>query len=203
MHQDPIASARPAPARSRWFAVAATLAGLVLVVALGKSLLTPAGAPPTAHVAAGPTATAATAAPLVGHYAPDATLLDLTNARVPLSNYRGKVVVLNFWYVACEPCRYEMPALEQAYETGSAKGLVVVGVDITDDAQTISDFVQQLGITYPVVRDYGRRTLTAYQITRTPSSFIIDREGVIRYSAAGPLASATLTSQVAHLLAQP
>lgn len=171
----------------------------VLVVAtiliLGRALLTPVGNTST-------TGTPGAPAPLVGHYAPDATLLTLANQRVDLTSLRGKVVVLNFWYVACEPCRYEMPALEKAYQTYQGQGLVVVGVNITDDAATISQFTQQLGITYPIWRDANQRATVTYRLTATPSSFIIDRQGVIRYKAVGPLDTATLKNDLTPLLQQ-
>jgi peroxiredoxin len=145
--------------------------------------------------------TPAAPAPLVGHYAPDTTLLDLHNNHVSLASLRGKVVVLNFWYVACPPCQTEMPALEKAYLADQGNGLVVVGVNVSDDAQTISSFLARLGITYPVWRDLGQRATVRYQLTDTPTSFFIDRQGVIRYKVVGPLDGPTLARDTAALLA--
>src|SRR5690349_12338689 len=90
--------------RIRWLWGALSLG---TVVVLAWSLLSPASPTPT------PTHTSAPlpAAPLVGHLAPEVTVLDLSNNAVSLSSLRGKIVLLNFWYVACEPCRYEMPLL--------------------------------------------------------------------------------------------
>jgi peroxiredoxin len=142
-----------------------------------------------------------TPAPLVGRPAPDVTLLDLRNNHVSLSNLRGKVVVLNFWYVACPPCKLEMPALEQVYQADQGRGLVVVGVNVSDDARTISDYLTQLGISYPVWRDVGQRATVQYRLTDTPTSFFVDRHGVIRYKVVGPLDTATLTKDAGALLA--
>jgi peroxiredoxin len=174
--------------------VVATIA--VLVRAL---LLTPSA--PSSH-GASTSATPGSAAPLVNHYAPDAILLDLRNNRVALSSWHGKVVVLNFWYVACAPCQYEMPALQQVYDALYSKGLVVVGVNTSDDAVSITQFVKALGITYPIVRDIGQRTTIEYRVADTPTSFFIDRHGVIRYKVIGPLDKATLNQETAALLAQ-
>ena len=146
----------------------------VLVVAtlalILKALLTPAAAGPASSQTLGP------AAPLAGHYAPDATLVDLSGNQVALSSLRGKVVILNFWYAACEPCRLEMPALERYYQAHKGEGFVVLGANIVDDAQATENFTKTIGVSYPVFRDPGQRAYTTYQVSKTPSSFIIDRE---------------------------
>jgi peroxiredoxin len=147
------------------------------------------------------TTTAAPADPLVGHYAPDVTLRDMRDKLTPLSSLRGSVVLLNFWYVSCPPCQIEMPALERAYLAHQSQGFKVVGIDVVDDASTISAFTSRLGITYPMLRDIGGRAVLAYQIRATPSSFLIDRAGVIRAVYTGPITSSTFQQQLAPLLA--
>ena len=182
--------------RRRTVRIVVALAVLATLLILGRALTTPAQSSP-----ANASATPGPAAPQIGHYAPNATLLDLSNRQVDINSLRGKVVVLNFWYVACEPCLYEMPALEKAYLTYSGKGVVVVGVNISDDAQTISTFIQRLGITYPILRDVGERVALQYQLTATHTSFILDRQGVIRYKQVGPFDTPTLDHDVTALLA--
>src|SRR5262245_20009578 len=148
-----------APTRSRNL-VARVVLVLVVVATSGillRGLLTPAAQPVVTN-----TSTPAPAAPQIGHLAPNLTLLDLRNHRVPLSSLRGKVVILNFWYATCEPCLLEMPDLEKVYRAQQGKGLVVVGLNTSDDAQTITDFLRRLGITYPVLGDVGQRTVVAY-----------------------------------------
>jgi cytochrome oxidase Cu insertion factor (SCO1/SenC/PrrC family) len=86
-----------------------------------------------------------------GQIAPNFTLKDLTNQPVALSDFHGKRVLVNFWYVACSGCQEEMSALEQYYAQSRDQHVVVLGVNIVDDANTASRFLQQLGITYPVV----------------------------------------------------
>ncbi|MGH2487808.1 MAG: TlpA family protein disulfide reductase [Ktedonobacterales bacterium] len=178
--------------------IAAVFVAVASVVILLWALLSPAQGAVVSH--GGPTATAAAAAPQVGHYAPNVTLLDLSNQRVDIASLRGKVVVLNFWYVACAPCQLEMPELEHAYLAHQAQGFEVVGVNISDDAQTISNFLKQLGVTYPVLRDQGERAVLAYRLTDTPVSFFLDRQGVIRYRYVGPLDNATLDQYTTILL---
>jgi peroxiredoxin len=173
---------------------------LLLVIAtiavLLRALLTPGGE--TRRVTA--SRTPGPAAPLIDHYAPNATLLDLRNNRVMLSSWRGKVVVLNFWYVACQPCQSEMPALQRMYDSDYSRGLIVVGINTSDDAASISHFVKARGITYPILRDIGQRTTIEYRVVDTPTSFIIDRQGVIRFKVLGPLEQATFSQNITHLL---
>jgi peroxiredoxin len=180
---------------ARWLGAAL---GLGTVAVLLWSLLSPASAPPAAKRAGTPLP----AAPLVGHLAPEVTLLDLSNNPLALSSLRGKIVVLNFWYAACEPCRYEMPLFERAYHADGTRGVVVLGVNIVDDAQTTSAFVNQLGIDYPIVRDRGQHAVLTYQVTRTPTTFVIDRRGVIRSVVPGAITDeAALNGYLAPLLA--
>jgi peroxiredoxin len=183
--------------RRRLLQIVGAVVAVATVAILLRALLTPAA--PAPHTRASGTPSTGIA---VGSVAPDVTLLDLTNKRVPLSSLRGSVVVLNFWYVACDPCRYEMPALQKIYDQEKGQGLVVVGVNIADDAQTISTFIQQLGISYPIYRDLGQRATLTYQLVATPSSFILDRHGVIRFKILGTLDRNTLTQDTAPLLAE-
>jgi peroxiredoxin len=161
---------------------------------IAKALLTPASSSASASQTPG------AAAPLAGHYAPKAMLTDLSGNQVALSSLRGKVVILNFWYVACEACRLEMPALERYYQAHKSEGFVVVGANIADDSQATRRFVATNGISYPIFRDLGQRAYATYQVGKTPSSFFIDRDGVIRQVVAGPLDPAALDQTVQPLL---
>jgi cytochrome c biogenesis protein CcmG/thiol:disulfide interchange protein DsbE len=181
--------------RFPWVGVIAGFLVVASVALLLKALLTPAAAPAQAM-----SQTPGPAAPITGHYAPDATLLDLSDNKIELSSLRGKVVVLNFWYAACEPCRLEMPALERYYQAHKSEGFVVVGVNIADDSQTTSNFVKAIGISYPVFRDPNQRVAIAYHLDKTPSSYIIDRHGVIRQVVIGPLDTSGLERDVQPLL---
>ena len=169
---------------------------IVTIAILLRALLTPTGGARKATASGSP----GPAAPLVDHYAPNDTLLDLHNNRVMLSSWRGKVVVLNFWYVACQPCQAEMPSLQKMYNAEYSEGVVVVGINTLDDAVSITQFAKALGITYPILRDIGQRTSIQYRVDATPTSFIIDRQGVIRFKVIGPLDQATFAKDTSLLM---
>ena len=198
-------AATPPPAwRLQALQVVAGILVVAAIILLLRGLLTPAspGSATTGQktLGASATATAAPAAPLVGHYAPDVTVRDMHDRLTPLSSLRGKVVLLNFWYVACPPCQIEMPGLERAYLAHQGEGFTVVGLDMTDDTVTISKFTTQLGITYPILRDIGERAVLTYQVRATPTSFLIDRDGVIRAVYTGLVTPSMLDAQLATLL---
>jgi cytochrome c biogenesis protein CcmG, thiol:disulfide interchange protein DsbE len=196
---------------ARRIRVLQVVAGALIAAAitlLAHGLLTPA-APTSSSSAAGAhttpssiaaTTTPAPVAPLVGHFAPDATLRTMNDRLESLSSLRGSVVLLNFWYVSCPPCQLEMPALERTYLKYQAMGFTVVGIDTADDASTISAFTTRIGITYPILRDIGERAVLAYSVRATPSSYLIDRNGVIRAIYTGPVDASDLSKQAAALL---
>lgn len=176
------------------------VAALTLLL-LGRALLTP--ATPVPSSAGSQRETPLPAGPEVGHLAPDVPLVDLSNNHVLLSSLRGKVVILNFWYVACEPCRLEMPIFERIYHAEGDRGVVVVGVNVADDPQTISAFLTQLGVDYPILRDVGQRAVVVYRVTSTPTTFFIDRHGVIRGRYVGAMTdTAAVNGYLAPLLAR-
>lgn len=183
------------------------VAGVLIVVAialLARGLLTPASpsaATPGRSKTPASTVTTVPTDPLVGHAAPNVTVRDMRDALTSLSSLRGSVVLLNFWYVSCPPCQIEMPALERAYLAHQSQGFTVVGLDVVDDAATISAFTSRLGITYPILRDIGQRAVLAYQVRATPSSYLIDRNGVIRAVYIGPVNTSTFQHDLTTLLA--
>jgi len=180
--------------RFPWAPVVIAVLVVTTLALILKALLTPASAGPARSQTPGP------AAPFAGHIAPNATLVDPSGNQVALSSLRGKVVVLNFWYAACEPCRLEMSALERYYQAHKGEGFVVIGANIVDDAQTTQDFSKTIGVSYPVFRDPGQRAYSTYQVSKMPSSFIIDRDGVIRQVVIGPFDTSELDQIVRPLL---
>lgn len=193
---DPVPSTSNTQRTQRLRRARGVIIALVVVVTaalLLKGLLTPA-------TATTPSATVGAAAPEVNHYAPAFTVRDLANNDITLASLKGKVVALNFWYAACEPCKFEMPALEHTYEQYQSKGFVVLGVDVTDDPATMDTFIHSVGVTYPVARDTDLRAATDYRVTATPSTFFIDRNGVIRYKVVGALDTKTLQTDVGALM---
>lgn len=125
---------------------------------------------------------------LAGQAAPNFTLQDVTNTPLSLSDFRGQRVLLNFWYAACTSCVTEMPDLERFYTQSASQHIVILGINIEDDARDASQFMRQLGITYPVALDTQQQVFAGlYHLTSTPSSVFVDAAGVIRASVSGPL----------------
>ena len=125
---------------------------------------------------------------LVGSPAPEFELPGLDGSTVRLSNYRGKVVLLNFWYTGCAPCREETPALQAANRELAGQGLQIIGVNVRlneragpDGEADIRKFVDEFGVTYPIALDVESKADRAYQIYVLPTSVMIDRDGQIRY----------------------
>jgi len=137
----------------------------------------------------------------VGSLAPDFTLSMLNGRRVSLSDYRGKVVMLNFWYATCPGCSQEMADMQRFYVAQQAKGkhFVILGVNILDDEQTTVQFVQQHGLTFPIVLDQKQQVLALYNVNDTPTSYFIDGKGIIRAIVVGPVDDARLRQDVAQI----
>ena len=108
----------------------------------------------------------------------DFTLADLNGKNWTLSDLKGKVVLVNFWATWCPPCRKEMPDLETLYRRFEPQGFVILGIS-DENAATVSPFIAQQGITYPVLLDPGRNVNQLFQIAGIPKSFVYDREGKI------------------------
>ncbi len=118
-----------------------------------------------------------------GRQAPDFELLSVDGGKITLSDYRGKVVWLNFWRVGCPPCRQEMPYLEKLYKKYKSKGLIVLGFDFADDRQIALDFLCHCSVTFSNVLDNSDEAVKAgffiYGARAAPVNYIIDREGKI------------------------
>ncbi len=115
----------------------------------------------------------------VGNTAPDFVLASLDGEQVRLSDLRGNVVLLNFWAVWCGFCRVEMPEMQRAYERYRDDGFVVLAVDVMEDADLVREFVRNAEVTFPVLLDQQGEVTGRYLVRGLPTSFFIDRRGVI------------------------
>ena len=115
----------------------------------------------------------------VGGPAPDFELELFDGGKVRLSDFEGKVVVLNFWASWCPPCREEMPGFERTWLAYRDQGVVFVGVAVQDYEPDSRAFVEETGVTYPIGMDRTGRIVRSYRPTSMPTTFLIDREGVI------------------------
>ncbi|MFC1995688.1 peroxiredoxin family protein [Chloroflexota bacterium] len=130
--------------------------------------------------------------PEVGYPAPDFTLSDLEGNRLRLSDLRGKVVFVNFWATWCPPCRVEMPEMEMVYQEYKDKDVVVLGVDILQPEDEVRQFVQEGGYSWTFVIDTTGEVAESYNIQTMPTSFFIDREGIIRAVNIGRMLSGAM-----------
>ena len=120
----------------------------------------------------------------VGSAAPAFSAKDVrSGARRTLADYRGQVVLLNIWATWCEPCKVEMPSMEELYRTYGPRGVHIVAVSIDDAVgeDSIRAYAKQLGLTFEILHDQTREIERAYQATGYPESFVIDRGGIIRW----------------------
>jgi peroxiredoxin len=141
--------------------------------------------------------------PREGFPAPDFTLETLGGDAATLSAHRGKVVIMNLWASWCGPCRAEMPALQKVYAAHRERGLEVLAVNSTfqDRESDAQAFAQEFGLTFPVLLDRDGAVSQRYLLRALPSTFFIDRQGVIRSVVfGGPMSEAVIESKIEGLL---
>ena len=117
-----------------------------------------------------------------------------------LDDYRGKVVVLNFWASWCEPCREESPLLDRWHRRIEPRGGTVLGVDALDVTSDARDFIHRYGLSYPMLRDGNGDTREPFGIVGFPETFVIDRRGRIAAVRRGPVDEAFMRRHVGRLL---
>lgn len=139
-------------------------------------------------------------APIKGHPAPDFALQTLAGKTIRLSDYKGKPVLINFWATWCGPCRAEFPDFQKAW-TDNADRLVIIGINntTTDDKSQIPAFLDEYGITFPIVLDESGDTAKVYNILGLPTSIFIDRNGIVNELFTGPLNKAYIEAKLGEL----
>jgi peroxiredoxin len=127
----------------------------------------------------------------VGESAPSFRYLDSSGQLKSLSDYQGKAILINFWSSRCPPCRDEMPILNHAYQDQSwqDKGLVMLTVNLDEDSAAATQFIQDSNYAFPFILDSKSVIGNAYDIFEYPSTFLIDRKGVIQARKEGPFTS--------------
>jgi len=141
--------------------------------------------------------------PRAGFIAPAIVLPQLDGELVSLDAFKGQVVIVNFWASWCGPCRAEMPTLERLYQIEQTRGLTVLAVNSTfqDDQTNVAQMRRDLGLSFPILLDYEGTVGHRYGVRMLPTTFIIDRQGVIRQVLfGGPLSEASLRNAVEPLL---
>lgn len=143
------------------------------------------------------------AAPHQGFIAPDFDLNTPAGESVRLSELRGTAILINLWATWCPPCRAEMQTIETLYNEYKAQGFTVLAVNMTyqDDPFAIMPFVTEQALTFPILLDETGGMAGDYQLRSLPSSFFVDRTGVIKEVViGGPMAEALLRTRIENIL---
>ncbi len=169
----------------------------VMVLWLAAACSRPAAAP-TPATAATPARSAGPAA--VGQQAPEFALPTTSGGMARLSDYRGKVVIVNLWATWCGPCRMEVPELVAAYERYQERGFTVLAINQGEPLDLVAAFAGEFGMRFPVLLDEQARMRASYPYRGIPTSFIVDREGVVRKIWVGTMPEEAITQLVEPLL---
>jgi thiol-disulfide isomerase/thioredoxin len=139
--------------------------------------------------------------PEIGRPAPPLRLPAAGGGEVDLAALRGKVVVINFWATWCIPCRAEMPAVERVYQSYRGRGFEVLGVDVQERESDVVAFLKDVGVTFPSAIDRTGEVVLAYRANALPTTFFVDRDGIVRDVHVGPLTEEWLEERVRRLMA--
>ncbi len=136
----------------------------------------------------------------VEYPAPDLELADMAGNPVRLADLQGRVVLLNAWATWCPPCLAEMPDLQKYFEQHKEQAFTLVGVNIGEQAEVVSRFVDEARLSFPIWMDPKEQTLRALNTISLPTSIVIDAQGVVRLAWSGATCLATLESTVTALI---
>lgn len=134
--------------------------------------------------------------------APSFELQDLAGERVSLSGLKGRPVVVNFWATWCGPCRTEMPVLEEHFAENGGD-LVILGVNVGEPADKVGEYVEELGLTFPILLDTESEVYSLYRVRGMPTTFFVDAEGIVRYQHIGSLSETQLVNYLEKIGAGP
>ncbi|MGH7678760.1 MAG: TlpA family protein disulfide reductase [Gemmatimonadaceae bacterium] len=141
----------------------------------------------------------------IGLPAPAYQTVSLSGDSVSLADQRGKVVLLNVWATWCHPCRDEIPELRELHKKYEVRGLELVGVSVDAEGndEGIKAFMKEFEMAYPVWRDPGERVSTQFLVFGVPATFLIDKQGVLRWRKTGPIQpnDSTLAAAIERALA--
>jgi peroxiredoxin len=113
--------------------------------------------------------------------APDFTLKSLDGGNLRLEEYRGQVVLINFWASWCGPCRQELPLLDRLHQRYEDAGFVVLGVNVEGSEGPARSLIDKIPVSFPVLMDKDQLVSAEYRLDSMPSTVLVDRDGVVRY----------------------
>jgi len=126
-------------------------------------------------------ATSLASSGLMGQPAPDFVLKSASGENLRLSEFRGDVVMINFWATWCGPCRQEMPLLDEMYTRYQRVGFSLLGVNIDDDSRKALKMISELGVSFPVLFDVSKEVSKLYKVNAMPVTILVDRDGIVRH----------------------
>jgi peroxiredoxin len=139
----------------------------------------------------------------VNYAAPELTLTDIQGITHSLADYRGQIVLVNLWATWCPPCKEEMPALESFYNQHKDQGFTVVAINDGDPTKDVLQFVNDYNLTFPVWLDPTyTATEQAFKSLNLPTSFVIDRNGVVQLQWVGGISRKMLDKYVIPLITE-
>ena len=191
----PEAKTRRAPApkpRQRLIGAVGLASGTLILIATAAAMWGPGLA----------TASQSVGRPLPGQPVPDFSLDLLDGSTYDLAQFRGQVVVANFWATWCPPCEDEMPDLQTVWEEYSPGGTAFVGIAYQDEEEAVREMAARFGVSYPLGMDDGDRISAAYGITGVPETYVIDAEGRLAYFHIGPVTARQLRGELDSLLGE-
>ncbi len=142
-------------------------------------------------------------APHQGFLAPQFELANENGEITALADFRGQIVVLNYWASWCPPCRAEMPALDAAFKDYQDQGVVILGINAAsqDSIETAHTFITEMGLSFPILFDKTGAVGGLYQVSALPSTYFIDRNGVIQEVViGGPISASHLRISIEQLI---
>ncbi|MBK5963164.1 alkyl hydroperoxide reductase [Thiocystis minor] len=117
--------------------------------------------------------------------APDFNLQGPDGQTYRLADYRGKPIILNFWATWCPPCRAEMPSMQRAHDILASEGIAVIAINVGDDAEAVRQFLSDTPVSFPLPMDSDSTIAQRYPVIGLPTTFVIDAEGRLAFSATG------------------
>lgn len=135
----------------------------------------------------------------VGQKAPDFSLKTLHNETVKLSELQGQKVLLNFWASWCPPCRAEMPDMQRFYEESDVQILAVNLIQTEKRPSDVQEFVEEFGLTFPILLDEDSQVAMLYEILPIPTSYLIDSQGYVRHVFIGPMNYEMMVKQFSQM----
>jgi peroxiredoxin len=179
-----------------WKSVALLLGGLTIGLLMGYLVIRGSGRSSESGLSS------RNAVPARGLPIADFELNTLTGEKVQLSQFRGQAVMINFWGTWCPPCRNEMPLLQSAYEANQPE-LVILAVNVNDTTRAAQDFVEEMGLTFPILMDDAGTVRSQFQVRGYPTTYFVDQDGVLREQFIGELSQVRLDEYLAKIGVSP